>query len=106
MMQEGLVPRLVDGHGRLWATAHAGLEVYEAGSPVAVATIDLPSIRITGLIEDREGNIWARTFTAGLIRIRELPMQVIGMEHGHGGKIRPSFSPTPSGSPAGPSATC
>ncbi|MEQ8330407.1 MAG: response regulator [Longimicrobiales bacterium] len=81
----GLLPRLVDRHGRLWVSTPAGLEAYAAGSLDPVATITLPGqapVTVSALVEDREGNIWVRTPTSGVYRIQEQPASVVGKAGG------------------------
>ncbi|HSG48641.1 MAG TPA: ATP-binding protein [Longimicrobiales bacterium] len=79
----GAVPHLVDRRGRLWVADTEGLAVYRGDSDVPVTRLEIPAAAdLTELAEDRQGNLWGRTVTSGLIRIRELPTQVVGAPEG------------------------
>ncbi|MBI3450369.1 MAG: ATP-binding protein [Acidobacteria bacterium] len=60
--------------GELWVgLRESGIRVIEGGAVSVIGEVDgLPSGRINGLLEDREGNIWAGT-SGGLTRIRPRP---------------------------------
>ena len=80
---EGRTPRLVDRSGRLWVSTSTGLEAFVAGSMVPVARVPLPDLDVVDdLIEDREGNLWARATTQGIYRIREQPVVMLGAAQG------------------------
>lgn len=83
--REGSLPRIVDRQGRLWISTPSGLEVYVAGSLEPLAVLAFPSdtpVTVSGLVEDREGNIWVKTYTSGLFRIRQQPTNVVGTRDG------------------------
>lgn len=80
---EARTPRLVDRRGRLWVSNTGVLEAYRAGSTEPVARVRLPDgVSVDELIEDREGNLWARTGLHGLFRIREEAVFELGRDDG------------------------
>jgi signal transduction histidine kinase/CheY-like chemotaxis protein len=79
----GAVPLLVDRRDRLWVLDGEGLAVYPAASAAPVTRVAVPpGMALTGLVEDHQGTLWGSTVTSGLLRIRELPIHVVGVADG------------------------
>jgi ligand-binding sensor domain-containing protein len=81
---------LVDKSGTIWVGTHAGVYVYDPfadsrGDQCFALFQRLPTLNITGIMEDQSGNIWFATADNGIFRFDGKTMTNIAEKEGLGG---------------------
>lgn len=80
---DNLQQLLVDDRGDVWGAGNGGAARLTGKKIVSITSADgLSDVSLTGLIQDREGNYWAGTFSRGLEKIRPASVVTFGREQG------------------------
>lgn len=82
MGSPGDAMEITDRRGWRWTTVGGTLSVVQQGKPPRVLPEFADGKRVTALLEDREGNIWAGTNGSGLFQVRTRRVQVLDTADG------------------------